>query len=143
MEVSPTFQVREWDWTSLTPTKIVVTHRYVRDFINAILAEILAEKIKLVFPHWDELDGFWCELPNYSPIGVSNSTGGVDHAAAAASLFRKKADLGDTSGIEDDPEIQFLSSSRAASSALSVGGDKVDQLSEDENDEPKVCQLPN
>jgi hypothetical protein len=102
-------------------------HRYVRDFVNAILAEILAEKIKLAFPHWDELDGFWRELPNYNPICVSNSTGGVDHAAAA-SLFRKKADSGDTSGIEDGPEIQFLSSSRAASSALSVGGDEVDQL---------------
>jgi hypothetical protein len=115
----------------------------VRDFINTILAEILAEKIKLAFPHWDELDGFWRELPNYNPIGVSNSTSGVDHAAAAVSLFRKKADSGDTSGIEDGPEIQFLSSSRAALSALSVGGDEVDQLAEDEDNKPKVCQLPN
>jgi hypothetical protein len=118
-------------------------HRYMRDFVNAILAEILAKKIKLAFPHWDELDGFWREFPNYNPIGISNSTGGVDHAAAAASLFRKKADSGDTSGIENGPETQFLSSSRAASSALSVGGDEVDQLAEDEDDEPKVCQLPN
>ncbi|KAJ7754749.1 hypothetical protein B0H14DRAFT_2979084 [Mycena olivaceomarginata] len=84
----------------------------------------LIEKIKLAFPHWDELDG--------------NSTGGVDHAAAAVSLFRKKADLGDTSGIEDGPEIQFLSSSRAASSALSVGGDEVDQLVEDKDNKPKA-----
>ncbi|KAJ7801827.1 hypothetical protein B0H14DRAFT_3489163 [Mycena olivaceomarginata] len=75
-------------------------HRYMRDFTNAILAEILAEKIKLAFPHWDQLDGFWRELLNYNPIGVSNATGGVDHAAAAASLFRKKADSGDTSGID-------------------------------------------
>ncbi|KAJ7846091.1 hypothetical protein B0H14DRAFT_2584378 [Mycena olivaceomarginata] len=97
----------------------------------------LIEKIKLGFPHWDELDGFWCELLNYNPISVSNSTSGIDHAAAAASLFRKKADLGDTSGIEDGLEIQFLSSSRAASSALSVEGDEVDQLVEDEDNEPK------
>ncbi|KAJ7671705.1 hypothetical protein B0H14DRAFT_1017237 [Mycena olivaceomarginata] len=27
----------------------------------------LIEKIKLAFPHWDELDGFWRELPNYKP----------------------------------------------------------------------------
>ncbi|KAJ7862093.1 hypothetical protein B0H14DRAFT_2740782 [Mycena olivaceomarginata] len=98
----------------------------------------LIEKIKLAFPHWDELDGFWRELPNYNPIGVSNSTGGVDHAAAAASLFRKKAESGDTSGIEDGPDIQTLSSSRAVSSALSVGGEDFDQLAEDEEDEPKV-----
>ncbi|KAJ7746212.1 hypothetical protein B0H14DRAFT_2275626, partial [Mycena olivaceomarginata] len=46
----------------------------------------LIEKIKDSFPYWDELDGFWRELPNYNPIGVSNSTGGVDHGVRAESL---------------------------------------------------------
>jgi hypothetical protein len=60
------------------------------------------EKIKDSFPYWDKLDGFWCELPNYNPIGVSNSTGGVDHGARAESLFAKKSaegESGDASGI--------------------------------------------
>ncbi|KAJ7909203.1 hypothetical protein B0H13DRAFT_1549172, partial [Mycena leptocephala] len=42
-----------------------------------------AEKIQQSFPHWDDLHGFWCELPNYNPIGVSNATGGVNHGAKA------------------------------------------------------------
>ncbi|KAF8121497.1 hypothetical protein K438DRAFT_1442961, partial [Mycena galopus ATCC 62051] len=46
----------------------------------------LIEKIKASFPHWDKLDSFWRELPNYNPIGVSNASGGADHAATAESL---------------------------------------------------------
>ncbi|KAJ6490010.1 hypothetical protein C8R45DRAFT_767089, partial [Mycena sanguinolenta] len=50
----------------------------------------LIEKIKQAFPLWDDLDGFWRELPNYNPVGVSNAAGGIDHAARAESLFRSK-----------------------------------------------------
>ncbi|KAJ7724795.1 hypothetical protein B0H16DRAFT_1239175, partial [Mycena metata] len=38
------------------------------------------------FPWWDELHGFWRELPNYNPVGVQSSEPGTDHASAAADL---------------------------------------------------------
>lgn len=36
--------------------------------------------IRTSFPFWDQLHPFWRELPNYNPIGISNSRakGGLD-----------------------------------------------------------------
>jgi len=41
------------------------------------------------WPYWDDLHGFWSELPNYNPVGVSTSTAGQDFGAHAAALFVK------------------------------------------------------
>jgi hypothetical protein len=93
-----------------------------------------AEKIQQSFPHWDELHGFWCELPNYNPIGVSNATGGVHHSAKAEALFWKKGsdvDAGNTSGIEDLPGWNEHASSRGQS-ASSMGDQEINELSSDE-----------
>jgi hypothetical protein len=93
-----------------------------------------AEKIQQSFPHWDDLHGFWCELPNYNPIGVSNATGGVNHGAKAEALFRKKGsdvDAENTSGIEDPPGWNEHLSGRGRS-ASSVGDQEIDELSSDE-----------
>lgn len=106
--------------------------------LNGLHLTPLTEKIKGLFPHWDELDGFWRELPNYNPIGVSNASSGANHAAAATSLFLKKRnndDAGESSGIEDGPGFEVLPGSRgrSASSARSVG-DEIDEL----HSEPEV-----
>ncbi|KAJ7302155.1 hypothetical protein DFH08DRAFT_759748 [Mycena albidolilacea] len=103
----------------------------------------LIEKIKGLFPHWDELDGFWRELPNYNPIGVSNASSGADHAAAATSLFLKKCnndDAGESSGIEDGLGFEVLPGSRgrSASSARSVG-DEIDELYSEPERKPAVA----
>ncbi|KAF8186837.1 hypothetical protein K438DRAFT_1595773 [Mycena galopus ATCC 62051] len=84
----------------------------------------LIEKIKASFPHWDELDSFWRELPNYNPISVSNASGGVDHAAAAKSLFLKKSNDadGESSGIEDGPDLKVLSGPHGRSASSATGG---------------------
>ncbi|KAF8156742.1 hypothetical protein B0H34DRAFT_808159 [Crassisporium funariophilum] len=47
----------------------------------------LVASIVAKWPWWKEFHGFWRELPNYNPIGVTSSTPGADHAAAAAALF--------------------------------------------------------
>jgi len=39
------------------------------------------------WPYWDDLHGFWSELPNYNPVGVSMSTAGQDFGAHAVALF--------------------------------------------------------
>ncbi|KAJ7896726.1 hypothetical protein B0H14DRAFT_3605207 [Mycena olivaceomarginata] len=110
------------------------------NLISEILAPIKtpltarAEKIQQSFPHWDELHGFWCELPNYNPIGVSNATGGVHHSAKAEALFGRRARMwmqGNTSGIEDLPGWNEHASSRGQS-ASSVGDQEIDELSSDE-----------
>ncbi|KAJ6573445.1 hypothetical protein DFH09DRAFT_851500, partial [Mycena vulgaris] len=44
------------------------------------------DEVREKFPWWDELHGFWRELPNYNPISVQSSEPGVDHASAAADL---------------------------------------------------------
>ncbi|CAK5274958.1 unnamed protein product, partial [Mycena citricolor] len=47
----------------------------------------LIAQIKEQFVHWDELDGFWRELPNYNPIGVLNAKSGANHGKRAGALF--------------------------------------------------------
>ncbi|KAF7366981.1 hypothetical protein MSAN_00956800 [Mycena sanguinolenta] len=87
----------------------------------------LIEKIKESFPHWDALHGFWRELPNYNPIGVTNSVSGGDHAGRAQSLFRKNSsEAGDTSGIDEDLEEIRVSRGRSTSSVGDEGD--VDEL---------------
>ncbi|KAJ7616876.1 hypothetical protein B0H17DRAFT_882543, partial [Mycena rosella] len=53
------------------------------------LASIFGEstnEIREDWPWWDDLHGFWRELPSYNPIGVQSSEPGTDHASAAADL---------------------------------------------------------
>jgi hypothetical protein len=45
------------------------------------------EEIRKSFPFWDDLHGFWRELPSYNPIGISSSYAGQNHASSAAKLF--------------------------------------------------------
>ncbi|KAJ7015924.1 hypothetical protein C8F04DRAFT_1283893, partial [Mycena alexandri] len=52
------------------------------------------------FPWWDELHGFWRELPNYNPVGVQSSEPGIDHARAAADLYEPEQQ--DPSAQEDE-----------------------------------------
>ncbi|KAK7022504.1 hypothetical protein R3P38DRAFT_2780517 [Favolaschia claudopus] len=92
----------------------------------------LIEKIKEEFPHWDELHSFWRELPNYNPIGVSNSSGGTDHASRAESLFNKRR--GDSSGVEDSDDRPPVF---AKSSSVSLAGDDT----EDEEEEKEKKSL--
>jgi hypothetical protein len=61
-----------------------------------------AEKIQEAWPFWDDLHSFWKELPNYRPIGVSNSAGGQDHAAQATRLFTGKKSKQDEFENTDD-----------------------------------------
>lgn len=99
-----------------------------------------------MFPHWDELDGFWRELPNYNPIGVSNATGGIDHGGRAESLFRTaRSEVGNTSGIEDDAvhspkwdlkDLEHSSVPRGRSMSSTGVGEEVDELISDE-----VCPI--
>ncbi|KIJ30952.1 hypothetical protein M422DRAFT_92853, partial [Sphaerobolus stellatus SS14] len=35
------------------------------------------------FPFWDDLHAFWCELPNYNPIAVTNSEAGGERDVEA------------------------------------------------------------
>lgn len=55
------------------------------------------------FLWFSDLHGFWQHLPNYNPIGVSNSNSGTDHAACAANLFSKS-----TSPKFEEPTDGFL-----------------------------------
>ena len=45
------------------------------------------------------------ELPNYNPVGVTNSSPGQDFAAKAATVFSKQSGETDSSGIEDNYPI--------------------------------------
>ncbi|KAJ7120058.1 hypothetical protein C8R44DRAFT_529464, partial [Mycena epipterygia] len=47
----------------------------------------LIEEIRESWPWWDDLHGFWRELPNYNPVGVQSSQPGTDHASAAQALY--------------------------------------------------------
>jgi hypothetical protein len=48
------------------------------------IAKILDE-----WPFYADLHDLWSELPNYNPVGVSNTAPGQDLAGQAASLFEK------------------------------------------------------
>jgi hypothetical protein len=50
-----------------------------------------AEKIREEFGFWDELHPFLSGVPSVDPIGVSNSSHGVDHSSTAAELFSAKS----------------------------------------------------
>lgn len=42
----------------------------------------------------------WSKLPNYNPVGVTNSSPGQDFAAKAAAVFSKRSGETDSSGID-------------------------------------------
>jgi hypothetical protein len=48
------------------------------------------------------LHNLWSELPNYNPVGVTNSGPGQDFAAKAAAVFSKRSGETDSSGVEDN-----------------------------------------
>jgi hypothetical protein len=118
------------------------------------------------WPYWDDLHGFWSELPNYNPVGVSTSTAGQNFGAHAAALFTKPSDnkedrthVSDTqsnhgSGIPDLDSVDLGSDTRSQDWNLDLlergfpatqdGGDSggvspSPDSGEDDNKEPKVC----
>jgi hypothetical protein len=126
--------------------------------------EWITERIRAEWPYWDDLHGFWSELPNYNPVGVSTSTAGQDFGALAAALFTKPSDnkededhISDTqsnhgSGLPDldcvDPSSETLSQDwnlellERSFSAKQDGGDNgggSPDGGEDTSREMKVC----
>ncbi|KAK7006869.1 hypothetical protein R3P38DRAFT_2554979, partial [Favolaschia claudopus] len=81
-------------------------------------------KLREDFPHWDELDSFWRELPNYNPIGVNNSASGTNHAARAGSLFAKGA------SEAEDTDHGPQAFARSSSVSLAGGDDYEDEEKE-------------
>ncbi|PPQ95101.1 hypothetical protein CVT25_011531 [Psilocybe cyanescens] len=63
----------------------------------------LVESIIDKWPWWKEFHSFWHELPNYNPIGVSNSSPGRDQAASAEALLQ--ADKNDDEVNPEDPTV--------------------------------------
>ncbi|KAF7372052.1 hypothetical protein MVEN_00063500 [Mycena venus] len=115
---------------------------YLDSFLFGLTSRMTA-KIRTKFPHWDELDSFWRELPNYNPKGISNGSGGVDHSAHAENLFQARktpsSDLGDVNDADDDDsDIKVLGSGRSSSPNLasSVHEDDVDDESSDSDAKP-------
>ncbi|KAJ7131096.1 hypothetical protein C8R44DRAFT_594956, partial [Mycena epipterygia] len=51
------------------------------------LIDVYIPWIRESWPWWDDLHGFWRELPNYNPVGVQSSQPGTDHASAAQALY--------------------------------------------------------
>ena len=123
------------------------------------------------WPYWDDLHGFWSELPNYNPVGVSTSTAGQDFGAHAAALFTKPSGnkegddhVSDTqsnhdSGIPDldcvDPGSETLSQDwnldllERSFATMQDGGDSGSRSPVDGGDagegsgkEMKVCSFP-
>ncbi|KAH9921836.1 hypothetical protein B0H21DRAFT_754970 [Amylocystis lapponica] len=73
-------------------------------------ATSLIARIRSDWPFYDDLHSIWCELPNYNPLGVSNSEAGKDHSKNAEVLFKAVSeaaedDAGTGSGMDDvEPE---------------------------------------
>ena len=63
------------------------------------------EKIQEQWPFYNDLHNLWSELPNYNPVGITNSSPGQDFAAKAAAVFSKQSGETDSSGIEDNYPI--------------------------------------
>jgi hypothetical protein len=81
------------------------------------------------WPFWDDLYAMWKELPNYRPIGVSNSSSRQDLAEDALDLFfgqdREQAESQNREGDSDgDESIKMLE--------LLVGNEVEDDSSEKE-----------
>ena len=64
--------------------------------------QTLTEKIQEQWPFYNNLHNIWSELPNYNPVGVTNSGPGQDFAARAATVFSKRSGKTDSSGVEDN-----------------------------------------
>ncbi|KAF8986728.1 hypothetical protein BDQ17DRAFT_1436087 [Cyathus striatus] len=67
-----------------------------QDYVN-IFYKITAE-----WEFFPTLHSFWSELPNYTPIGVSASEAGWNHADRAAALFESKAATPATPALPSD-----------------------------------------
>ncbi|GLB38029.1 hypothetical protein LshimejAT787_0410800 [Lyophyllum shimeji] len=69
-------------------------------------------KIRAEWPFWDDLHGFWSELPNYNPVGVTSSIAGQNFSAQAENLFSNQSDVdieltsGATSEIDDFGDVE-------------------------------------
>ena len=59
------------------------------------------DRIRKEWPFWDDLHGFWSELPNYNPVGVSTSTAGQDFGTHAVALFTKPSNNTEDYEVED------------------------------------------
>jgi hypothetical protein len=106
-------------------------------------ADCLPDEIREKFPWWDELHGFWRELPNYNPIGVQSSEPGVDHASAAADLYARTGsdeehDLDPDAGEQDEEDGRSDWSKAQDNRLEDTGGDDYSHSSspdsEDEED---------
>ncbi|KAJ7497809.1 hypothetical protein B0H11DRAFT_1639326, partial [Mycena galericulata] len=56
-------------------------------YILSRIYRLFSAEIRNDWPWWDQLHGFWRELPNYNPVGVQSSEPGTDHAGAASALY--------------------------------------------------------
>ncbi|KAF7291262.1 hypothetical protein MIND_01270000 [Mycena indigotica] len=103
-----------------------------------------------LFPFWDDLHAFWCELPNYNPVGVSTADSGVDHAAHTEALFSSSrassagvdslgeeelAEMANDPDADDDEGEEPSNFSSYASSLF--GGEGEEDVALDESIPPK------
>jgi hypothetical protein len=58
--------------------------------------------IRSEWPWWDDLHGFWRQLPNYNALGVQSSEPGTRHALDAEALFAPADEDEDPGSSEDD-----------------------------------------
>jgi hypothetical protein len=125
-------------------------------------SHLVTEKIRKEWPLWDQLHEWWGELPNYSPIAVSDSSSGQNYADQAADVFSTThnqrtrrsrevdAENGDSSGsdeaVESDEEDQLAGddsdpSAGHAGSGIDDLGD-MDMSSKELERMTNVCPLP-
>ena len=104
--------------------------------------------IKEEWPFWDDLHAMWKELPNYRPIGVSNSSSGQDLAEDASDLFfgqdREQAESQDREGDSDDDESVKMLEPLAGNEVEDDSSEKEEEVDELKSDvEPEVCDVHN
>ncbi|KAJ6550644.1 hypothetical protein DFH09DRAFT_1366660 [Mycena vulgaris] len=105
------------------------------------------DEVREKFPWWDELHGFWRELPNYNPIGVQSSEPGVDHASAAADLYARtgsdeERDLDPDAGEQDGEDGRSDWSKAQDDRPEDTGGDDYSHSSSPDSEEEEDVIAP-